>query len=85
MYIKRVRTDSEELRIALFLSADELLQDPRNHCVPIIDHFEDELESGMTFMVMPFLLPINKPAFETVDNVIDFVDQILEVRVANSG
>lgn len=79
VYIKRVPTCSEELRIALLLSSEARLQDPRNHSVRILDYFEDELERGMSFMVMPFLHPINQPAFETVDNVVDFVDQILEV------
>ena len=66
------------------LSSEELLNDTRNHCVPILDHFEDELESGMSFMVMPFLLSIYHPPFEIVDNVLDFVDQMLEVMSTNS-
>ena len=80
VYIKRVPTHSDELKIALMLNSETLRKDPRNHCVPILDHFEDEQESGMSFMVMPFLQSIDNPPFETVYNVIDFVEQVLEVR-----
>ena len=80
VYIKRVPTQSEELKIALMLSSESLSKDPKNHCVPVIDHFQDEHDSDMSFMVMPFLLSIDRPPFETVDNVVDFADQILEVR-----
>lgn len=79
VYIKRVATDSNELKIALLLSSEKHLKDSRNHSVPILDHFEDELESGMSFMVMPYLLSIDERPFELVDNVVDFVDQVLEV------
>ncbi|KAI0753919.1 hypothetical protein BC629DRAFT_1174699 [Irpex lacteus] len=30
------------------------------------------------YLVMPFLLPVTEVPFETVDNLIDFIDQILE-------
>ena len=84
MYIKRVPTDSAELQIALRLSSESLRRDPNNHCVPIIDHFEDEADRTMTFMVMPFLLPIDEPPFETVEDVVDFADQMLTVRFRGS-
>ena len=80
VYIKRVPTQSEELKIALMLSSESLSKDPKNHCVPVLDHFQDEHDSEMSYMVMPFLLPIDRPPFETVNNVVDFADQILEVR-----
>ena len=79
VYIKRVETQSEELKIALMLSSEALSKDPKNHSVPILDHFEDENDSSMSFMVMPFLLRIDRPPFDTVDEVMDFVDQMLEV------
>lgn len=79
VYIKHIPTDSDELKIALMLNAAAVREDPSNHCVPILDHFEDETDSRMTFMVMPFLLPIDRPPFETVDQVVEFVDQMLEV------
>ncbi len=33
------------------------------------------------YLVMPFLLPVTEIPFETVDNVIDFIEQILEVNI----
>lgn len=84
VYIKRVPTDSAELQIALMLSSETLRQHPNNHCVPIIDHFEDEADSRMSFMVMPFLLSIDEPPFETVEDVVDFVEQMLTVRFCSS-
>ena len=79
VYIKHVPTDSDELKIALLLSATAVRDDPHNHCVPVLDHFEDETDRSMTFMVMPFLLSIDAPPFETVGQVVDFVTQMLEV------
>jgi hypothetical protein len=80
VYIKRVPTQSAELRIALMLSSEALQKDSRNHCVSILDHFEDEDDRSISYMVMPFLLSVNKPPFERVKDVVEFADQLLEVR-----
>ena len=78
VYIKRVQTSSDELKIALMMSPEASQEDKRNHSVPILDHFTD-VDGEYSYMVMPFLRPIDKPPFETVENVVEFVDQILEV------
>lgn len=65
--------------IARFLSSEELLKDPRNHTVPILDVFKKDDES-LTFMIMPFLNAFDKPMFSSVDEVIDFMRQTLQVR-----
>ena len=76
VYIKEVKTGDQESRIASMLAA---LNDPKNHSVPILDTFVDFADDSTSYIVMPFLrLPINPP-FETVGEVADFVDQILEV------
>ena len=80
VYIKRVKTGDEESRIACMLRSGELLNDPRNHSVPIIEVFQDEKRPDISYMVMPFLRPISHPKFDLVENVVDFVDQMLEVR-----
>jgi len=41
--------------------------------------FEDHKDDQVSYIVMPFLRPIDKPPFESVKEIIDFVDQILEV------
>lgn len=62
-----------------YLSSDALASDPRNHAVPLLDHFRVEEDPSRSYMIMPLLRRISRPPFETVYNAIDFVDQILEV------
>lgn len=78
--LKTVKTDSERLRIPIFFSSKELRDDPRNHCVPILDVLPDSENEDQSILVMPFLRKYNCPEFETVYNVTDYVDQMLEVR-----
>ena len=79
VYIKRVQSDSQELRLLSYLSSEELRQDPRNHCVPLLDVLTNPLEPTTTFMVMPFLRYIDDPDFELVEDVLECLDQLLEV------
>lgn len=69
-----------EANIAQFLSSAKLRSDPNNHCVPILDHFRLDSEPGSEFIVMPLLRGFKDPPFYAVDEVLDFVDQILRVR-----
>lgn len=84
VYIKRIPTGSEEGRIATMLVGDSLKNDARNHCVPVLDLFQDDEDETLSYMVMPFLRDLIGTPFETVDDVVDFVDQILEVRCKTS-
>ena len=77
VYIKEVRTGDLESSIALKLSA---IDDPSNHSVPISDTFEDAVDRSISYLVMPFLRLSDNPRFEVVEEVLDFADQILEVR-----
>lgn len=79
VYIKRIKTMSEEARIGRMFSEPGLRDKPSNHCVPILDFFPDEEDQSMSYMVMPFLRNTNDPPFEMVYDVIDLVDQLLEV------
>ncbi len=78
MYIKEVRTGDLESSIASMLSA---IDDPANHSVPILDTFEDTVNKSISYLVMPFLRLTDSPRFEVVEEVLDFADQILEVRL----
>jgi len=78
VYVKRVQTAGTELQIASMFSSEHLRNDPKNHCVPILDAFQDDGDDSSSYMVMPFLRAIDEPAFELVDDVISFADQILE-------
>ena len=82
MYIKEVRTGDLESSIALMLSA---IDDPANHSVPILDTFEDSVDKSISYLVMPFLRLTDNPCFEVVEEVLDFADQILEVRLKHDS
>ena len=60
-----------------------LCDDPANHSVPILDTFEDSVNKSISYLVMPFLRLADSPCFEVVEEVLDFVDQILEVRLGH--
>jgi len=77
VYIKEVKTGDQESRIASMLAA---VEDPANHSVPILDTFTDLADDTTSYIVMPFLRSSDNPTFETVGEVVDFVDQLLEVR-----
>ena len=78
VYIKEVQTGDLESSIALMLSA---IDDPANHSVPILDTFEDSVDNSISYLVMPFLRLVDDPRFQVVEEVLDFADQILEVRL----
>ena len=79
MCIKRVGRGDEESRIAQMLSTEELREDPRNHCVPIIEVIDDPQDDSISYMVMPLLRNADSPPFQCVKEIVDFVDQVLEV------
>ena len=78
--LKRVKTDGSEAKIATMLSADTLREDPTNHCVPILDIFQDDKDDSLSYIVMPYLRLVDTPPMKHVNEVIDLVDQLLEVR-----
>ncbi|KAI0643664.1 hypothetical protein C8Q79DRAFT_976044 [Trametes meyenii] len=75
---KRVRTDSPELSVALFLSNPENRSNPRNHCIPILEILQDPEDETLSYIIMPFLRYIDSPAFETVGEILDCCEQLLE-------
>lgn len=78
--IKQIYTDNEELAIACYFSSHDIRSDPRNHCVPVIDAFVDSMDPRIAFIVMPLLRGLDDPPFELVDDVLEFADQVMEVR-----
>jgi hypothetical protein len=73
-----INMPSDEVEIARFLSGPLLPSGP-NHSVTILDSFQDPLDPVGQYLVMPLLRPFDDPAFGTIDEVIDFVGQVLEV------
>ena len=80
--IKRVGKKTNELEIGRYLvpESSESLQDPNNHCVPILDAFSDPVHCDISYIVMPLLRPFDEPKFGAIGEVIEFVTQLLEVR-----
>ncbi|KIP07944.1 hypothetical protein PHLGIDRAFT_127367 [Phlebiopsis gigantea 11061_1 CR5-6] len=76
--IKKVKNGSEELKIATLFSQSPLRDDPRNHCVPILETFPDPHLNDDAYIVMPFLRLMDDPPFQTVGEVVDFADQMIE-------
>lgn len=77
VYIQEVKTGNLESRIALTLSD---IDDSANHSVPILDTFVDSVDKSISYLVMPFLRLPDDPVFDIVEEVVDFADQVLEVR-----
>ncbi|KZV68698.1 hypothetical protein PENSPDRAFT_753941 [Peniophora sp. CONT] len=79
VYIKRIEAGNfREASLATALYADPLRQDPMNHTVPIYEVFSDPEAPDVSYMVMPFLRYPDDPPFESVGEVMEFVDQVLE-------
>ncbi|OCB92239.1 hypothetical protein A7U60_g346 [Sanghuangporus baumii] len=78
VFLKRVADDSSELRIHRFLSEDGRLNDPWNHTIPLLDEFADDGDPTTIYMVMPLLRPYDLPEFFAVEEVVDFMRQVLE-------
>lgn len=76
--MKRVKTGNEEQNIAAYFSEAPRRDDTRNHCVPVLDSFQDDEDSAISYIVMPFLRPIDDPEFYFVNDVVECVDQLLE-------
>lgn len=76
VYIKQVETNDEESRIALLLDS---YGDVDNHAVPILDTFVDARDETISYLVMPFLRLLDDPPFESIGEILDFADQVLEV------
>ncbi|TDL18398.1 hypothetical protein BD410DRAFT_816219 [Rickenella mellea] len=76
--IKKCIVTSTEITIARSLTTPELLRDPMNHCIPILDTFQVESELDLQFIVMPVLRFFFDPPFFAVGEALDFIKQTLE-------
>lgn len=79
LYIKKIKPDSDELQLLQYLSSPEQLQDPQNHCVPLLDVIHDPSDPQTCFVVMPYLRYIDHPPLEFVEDLLECGEQILEV------
>lgn len=81
---------SQEREIAHLFSSSPLSEDPRNHCLPVLDVLElpqdSELAGGkeMRIIVMRRLIRIDRPRFDTVGEVVALFREIFEVTASPS-
>ena len=83
VYLKRLPKGSTEVQIAKFFSAGERARDARNHCAPVLDYFEDERLAEYGILVTPLFRHFDDPEFDSIDEVLEFMGQTLEVRSVN--
>ncbi|KAM5532635.1 hypothetical protein V8D89_013679 [Ganoderma adspersum] len=76
--LKRVAADSMEVKIASYFSSQGIREDPRNHCIPVLDVIPDKDNSNKCYLVMPFLRYVDRPPFESVQSILDCGEQLLE-------
>ena len=79
VYLKRISRDSTEVQIAKFFSTEDRMRDPRNHCAPVLEYFEDEKLPEYGIIVTPLYRAFNKPDFRSIYEVLEFIRQTLEV------
>ena len=80
--IKYISANSEEVELGRFLSSREMLAKKDNHCVPLLDDFQDDDEPNKHFIVMSLLRQFDDPPFYAVKEVVDFIEQTLRVGIS---
>ncbi|EKM49909.1 uncharacterized protein PHACADRAFT_154561 [Phanerochaete carnosa HHB-10118-sp] len=81
--IKAGPTKAEEFKMILRLSTPELRADPRNPCVPMLDHFVDIHDDQISYIVTPFFRRFDDPPFQTFQEILDCIDALLNVCSAD--
>ncbi|KAI0296106.1 kinase-like domain-containing protein [Multifurca ochricompacta] len=67
-----------ELDVTQLFSSPNFVNNPRNHCVPLLDTFELDGPGSHKLMVFPLLRPFNSPKFQTFGEFVAFFTQICE-------
>jgi len=75
--LKKVKTSSQEISIGMYFSSALLRNDPRNHCIPILDVIPLPGTDEEALIVMPYLRAFDH-RFEFKFEYIDAVQQCLE-------
>ncbi|KAL5513763.1 hypothetical protein ACEPAH_4164 [Sanghuangporus vaninii] len=78
VFLKRVPFNSQEIVIHRFLSQPDRLEDPNNHTAPLLDTFADDKYPHFSYLVLPLLRNYFDPEFYFVDEVVDFIGQLLD-------
>ncbi|KAI0088676.1 hypothetical protein BDY19DRAFT_179850 [Irpex rosettiformis] len=76
VWIKRCepnRTERDTL-----LSCLEVQDQSLNHCIPLLECIEENEDTGVYYLVTPFLRPVHDPPLETLGDAIEFTTHIME-------
>ncbi|KAJ6538807.1 kinase-like domain-containing protein [Mycena vulgaris] len=78
--LKTIELDTHGLEhgIGMFFCSDVLANDPRNHCVPILERLQVPDDANNIIIVMPLLREYSQPRFDTFGEAVDFFSQIFE-------
>ncbi|TFK22807.1 other/AgaK1 protein kinase [Coprinopsis marcescibilis] len=67
-----------EVEILRYLNREEISADPRNHCTPLLAVLQAPEDEGYKIIVMPILRQYDRPEFDSLGEVVDFIRQLLE-------
>ena len=81
VFLKRIEKSSRGFETARLFLSEEKIGDTFNHCVPVLGCFEDERLLHCGIFVTPLLRTFNRPQFISIDEVVEFVRQTLEVHL----
>ncbi|KAJ7353559.1 hypothetical protein DFH08DRAFT_805091 [Mycena albidolilacea] len=82
--MKRLKTPSGDLDIAVWFSTEPQRSDSANYCVPIPQVLTDPNAVKGAIIVMPLLRKFDEPRFDTIGEAVAFFKQIFEPKIANA-
>ncbi|KAK0229439.1 hypothetical protein EDD85DRAFT_957188 [Armillaria nabsnona] len=86
--LRITQTHASDLSMSQYLASSDLLRNPRNHSIPILDIIPiPDDEDERVFMVMPRLIAFYEPEFHCRREFVEALRQLLEASVscASSG
>ena len=75
----KVSVHPNEKAITEHFSSKPLSDDPKNHCIPLIESLVIPDDTDKIILVLPLLREWDLPRFETVGEGVDFFKQLFEV------
>ena len=63
----------------MMFNSEPLRSHPKNHCVPVLGVLDIPDVEGMVILVMPLLCTFDRLRFDTVGEVVEFFQQLLNV------
>ncbi|KAL1937549.1 hypothetical protein VTO73DRAFT_13044 [Trametes versicolor] len=76
--LKAITATSTELNICRYFSSEPLRDNPRNRCIPLLEELLHPSDPDVCIMVMPYLRNIDQPPFDTVEDILECGEQLLD-------